>query len=49
MARASALAHSEAHSRWQMHGVGILCPAVEHVTARLGTHAVGVAIPHLFR
>lgn len=49
MARASALAHSEAHSRWQMHGVGILCPAVEHMTARLGTHAVGVAIPHPFR
>ncbi len=47
MACASALAHSEAHSRGQVHGISILSPAVQHMAPRLGTHAVGVTVPHL--
>lgn len=47
--RASALANTEAHPGWQVHRRRALCPAIQHMAARLATHAVRVAVPCLVR
>ena len=46
MGAASALSHSEADASREVHGLGALRPAIQHMAARLLAHAVGVAVPH---
>lgn len=44
-----ALSHSESYSSWQVHRLCALGPAIQHMTACLRAHAVGVTVPDSLR